>query len=232
MEWYQVAAAAEQNFDKMVDNKICRQIPWYDDQSLLDAWAYGRTGYPFIDAIMRQLRQEGWIHHLGRHTVACFLTRGDLWQSWEKGQQVFEELLLDADWATNAGNWLWMSASAFNYQYNRIYNPSAFGKKTDPRGDYIKKYCPELRQFPSNLIYEPWKAMSSDKQKYQCIIGRDYPNRIVIHELVQRININRMKQAYQIHNDERAAASRILLPKNIVKKQELLDDDEDPDNFC
>lgn len=74
-EFYYCAAAAEPNFDKMVGNKICRQIPWHHDDELVNAWAYGRTGYPFIDAIMRQLRQEGWIHHLARHAVACFLTR-------------------------------------------------------------------------------------------------------------------------------------------------------------
>lgn len=74
-EFYYVAAAGEPNFDKMVGNKICRQIPWQYDEQLLNSWAHGKTGYPFIDAIMRQLRQEGWIHHLARHAVACFLTR-------------------------------------------------------------------------------------------------------------------------------------------------------------
>jgi cryptochrome len=97
-----------------------------------------KTGYPFIDAIMTQLRTEGWIHHLARHAVACFLTRGDLWCHWEEGQKVFEELLLDADWALNAGNWMWLSASAFFHQYYRVYGPVSFGKKTDKHGDYIK----------------------------------------------------------------------------------------------
>ena len=67
-------------------------------QVLLTAWKEGRTGYPFVDAIMTQLKNEGWIHHLARHSVACFLTRGDLWVSWEEGLKVFDELLLDADW--------------------------------------------------------------------------------------------------------------------------------------
>lgn len=114
---------------------------------------------------MTQLRSEGWIHHLARHAVACFLTRGDLWVSWEEGLkvskppptplaptrllgtwspchravlQVFEELLLDADWSLNAGNWLWLSSSAFFHQYFRIYSPVAFGKKTDRDGAYIR----------------------------------------------------------------------------------------------
>lgn len=75
-EFYYAAAASEPKFDRMVGNSICRQIPWQKNEQHLEAWTYGRTGYPFIDAIMRQLRQEGWIHHLARHAVACFLTRG------------------------------------------------------------------------------------------------------------------------------------------------------------
>ena len=101
----------------------------------------GRTGFPFIDAVMTQLRKEGWIHHLGRHAVACFLTRGDLWVSWEEGMKVFEEYLLDADWSLNAGNWMWLSASAFFHQYFRVYSPIAFGKKTDKNGDFIRLVC-------------------------------------------------------------------------------------------
>ena len=93
-----------------------------------------------------------------RHSVACFLTRGDLWVSWEEGQAVFEELLLDADWSLNAGNWMWLSASAFFHQYFRVYSPVAFGKKTDPLGNYIRKYVPKLAKFPKEYIYEPWKA--------------------------------------------------------------------------
>ena len=150
---------------------------------------------------MRQLRQEGWIHHLGRHAVACFLTRGDLWISWEEGQKVFEELLLDADWALNAGNWMWLSASAFFHQFFRVYSPVAFGKKTDPEGKYIKKYVPELAKFPSGIIYEPWKANLETQKKLGCIIGKDYPKRIVVHEEISKVNIGRMSVAYKAKKD-------------------------------
>ncbi len=85
-EFFYTAGATIANFDKMKGNKVCRQIPWQDDKEKLAAWAEARTGYPFIDAIMTQLRKEGWIHHLARHAVACFLTRGDLWVSWERGE--------------------------------------------------------------------------------------------------------------------------------------------------
>jgi cryptochrome len=128
------------NYGQMEGNPICRQIPWDNTPPLLAAWKESKTGFPFIDAIMVQLRTEGWVHHLARHAVACFLTRGDLWQSWEAGAAVFDELLLDADWSLNNGNWMWLSCSAFFHQYFRCYSPVAFGKKTDPTGEYIRKY--------------------------------------------------------------------------------------------
>ena len=150
----------------------------------LIAWKTGRTGYPWIDALMIQLKQEGWIHHLGRHCVACFLTRGDLYINWELGMQVFDELLLDADYALNAGNWLWLSGtSVFFTAYFRLYSPVAFGKKYDPNGNFIRKYLPQLNHFPKEFIYEPWKAPKTLQNKLGCVIGVDYPDRIVIHEV-------------------------------------------------
>ena len=200
-EFYYTAAASEPNFDRMMGNTFCLQIPWQCNDHYLEAWTYGRTGYPFIDAIMRQLRQEGWIHHLARHAVACFLTRGDLWVSWEEGQKVFEELLLDQDWALNAGNWMWLSASAFFHQYFRVYSPVAFGKKTDPTGSYIRKYVPELAKYPAGSIYEPWKVSLSEQRKYRCVLGTDYPHRIVDHDVVHKENIKRMTAAYKVNRE-------------------------------
>ncbi|XP_069804452.1 cryptochrome-1-like isoform X1 [Dendropsophus ebraccatus] len=195
-EFYYVAGAGIPNFDKMVGNSVCCQVDWDENKEYLQAWTEARTGFPFIDAIMTQLRTEGWIHHLARHAVACFLTRGDLWISWEEGQKVFEELLLDADWALNAGNWMWLSASAFFHQFFRVYSPVAFGKKTDKNGDYIKKYLPILKKFPPEYIYEPWKSPRSVQERAGCIIGKDYPKPIVEHETVHKRNIQRMKAAY------------------------------------
>ncbi|XP_060659932.1 cryptochrome-2 [Drosophila nasuta] len=202
-EFYYTAAAAEPNFDRMLGNAYCIQIAWNEQPDHLAAWTHGRTGYPFIDAIMRQLRQEGWIHHLARHAVACFLTRGDLWISWEEGQRVFEQLLLDQDWALNAGNWMWLSASAFFYQYFRVYSPVAFGKKTDPTGAYIRKYVPELEKYPANCIFEPWKATLSAQREYGCVLGKDYPHRIVNHDIVHKENIKRMTAAYKVNREVR-----------------------------
>ena len=82
-----------------------RQIPWDDNPEFVERWRNAQTGYPWIDAIMTQLRQWGWMHHLARHSVACFLTRGDLWCHWEKGRDVFDEWLIDGDHFVNNGNW-------------------------------------------------------------------------------------------------------------------------------
>ncbi|XP_035828705.1 cryptochrome-1 [Aplysia californica] len=195
-EFFYTVGAVTPNFDRMKGNPVCRQIPWGSKPEHLEAWTEARTGYPFIDAVMTQLRLEGWIHHLARHAVACFLTRGDLWVSWEQGMKVFEELLLDADWSLNAGNWMWLSASAFFHQYFRVYSPVAFGKKTDPNGDYLRKYLPVLKKFPAKYIFEPWLAPSSVQQAAGCIVGKDYPRPIVDHDRARQENIKKMAAAY------------------------------------
>ena len=190
-------------FAEMEGNDYCRQIPWGADEVSLALWKEGNTGYPFIDAIMRQLKAEGWIHHLARHAVACFLTRGDLWISWESGAAVFEERLIDADWSINAFNWQWLSCSAHFYQYFRCYSPVAFGKKTDPNGDYIRKWCPELKNVSKKHIYEPWNMSKEEQKAAKCVIGKDYVERIERikdHTKVSKSNMEKMSVAYKIHN--------------------------------
>uniref|UniRef100_A0AAQ4QUJ3 Photolyase/cryptochrome alpha/beta domain-containing protein n=1 Tax=Gasterosteus aculeatus aculeatus TaxID=481459 RepID=A0AAQ4QUJ3_GASAC len=214
-EFFYTASVGISNFNKMEGNPVCTQVDWDTNPEYLAAWREARTGFPFIDAIMTQLRQEGWIHHLARHAVACFLTRGDLWISWEEGQKVFEELLLDGDWALNAGNWQWLSASAFFHQYFRVYSPVAFGKKTDKNGDYIKKYLPLLKKFPAEYIYEPWKAPRSVQQAAGCIVGKDYPQPIAKHEVISKKNIQRMKLAYAKRSGDSAESAN----KSPVKRQ-------------
>ncbi|XP_007436636.1 cryptochrome-2 [Python bivittatus] len=196
-EFFYTAATNNPKFDRMEGNPICIQIPWDRNPEALAKWAEGKTGFPWIDAIMTQLRQEGWIHHLARHAVACFLTRGDLWISWESGVRVFDELLLDADFSVNAGSWMWLSCSAFFQQFFHCYCPVGFGRRTDPSGDYIRRYLPQLKGFPSRYIYEPWNAPESVQKAAKCIIGIDYPKPMVNHAETSRLNIERMKQIYQ-----------------------------------
>jgi len=189
----------------MKGNKCCKVINWRlndgdkdkEAEDDLQAWAEGRTGYPWIDAVMTQLREEGLIHHLARHSVACFLTRGDLYINWEKGQEVFEELLIDADYALNAGNWLWLSGtSSFFTSYFRIYSPVTFPKKYDAQGSYVRHFLPVLKNLPKEYIYEPWKAPMEIQEKFGCVIGRDYPHRIVIHEEASQTNLANLSQYF------------------------------------
>lgn len=113
-----------------------------------------------------------------------------------QGVRVFDLYLLDDDWALNNANWQWLSCSNFFYQYFRCYSPIAFGKKTDKDGLYIKKWLPQLSNFPEKYIYEPWKAPLAIQQRANCIIGKDYPMPIVEHEVVSKENMEKMKHAY------------------------------------
>ncbi|OCT94322.1 cryptochrome-1 isoform X2 [Xenopus laevis] len=192
-EFFYTAASSTPNFTHMVGNPICLQIEWYKNEEQLQKWREGKTGFPWIDAIMAQLHEEGWIHHLARHAVACFLTRGDLWISWEEGMKVFEELLLDADYSINAGNWMWLSASAFFHHYTRIFCPVRFGRRTDPEGNYIRKYLPVLKNFPAKYIYAPWTAPEEIQKQSGCLIGKDYPLPMVDHTTASEHNLQLMR---------------------------------------
>lgn len=206
----------------MKGNPECRQIPWSHNEEYIAAFKEARTGYPYIDAIMTQLREEGWIHHLARHSVACFLTRGDLWQSWEEGAKIFDLYLLDSDYALNNANWQWLSCSNFFYQYFRVYSPVAFGKKTDPDGAYIRRWLPQLAGYPKEFICEPWRCPKDKQGRYGCVVGVDYPLPIVDHDVVSKENMQKMAAAYAAQAP--AAKGRLLTkptPGIAVKVQNL-----------
>ena len=182
-------------------------------------WKYGCTGFPWIDALMRQLRAEGWIHHLGRHAVACFLTRGGCYISWERGAEVFEEWLVDHETACNAGNWMWLSCVAFYAQFYRCYSPIAFGKKWDPEGAFVRKYVPELEGLNKKYIYEPWKAPIADQRAAGVVIkgnggendakeengSKVYPKPMFDFSERREVCIQGLKKAYHVglHGDSR-----------------------------
>eukprot|EP00904_Undaria_pinnatifida_P009785 jgi/Undpi1/5937/HiC_scaffold_2.g01211.m1 len=193
------------NFDKMVGNPVVRQIPWDKNEEKLTAWKEARTGFPFINAIMTQLKLEGWIHHPARHAVSCFLTRGDLWRSWEDGAAVFDDLLLDADWGINNFSSQWLSCSTFFHQSRSLWQEDRQGWRLHP-----PKYVPVLRHFPPKHIYEPWNAPLEVQRGCHCIIGKDYPKPIVGHTEVSKDNMCKMHDAYDANKqaDASAAAGR------------------------
>ncbi|XP_021848229.1 (6-4)DNA photolyase [Spinacia oleracea] len=219
-DFFYTAAFGTPNIDRMRGNRICKQIPWNEDSELFAAWRDGRTGYPWIDAIMIQLHKWGWMHHLARHCVACFLTRGDLFIHWEKGRDVFERLLIDSDWAINNGNWLWLSCSSFFYEYHRIYSPISFGKKHDPNGDFIRHFLPVLKDMPKQYIYEPWTAPKSIQVKAKCIIGKDYPGPVVAHDTASKECKRKLAEAYALNRLSNGSVSEDDLTKLRRKLEE------------
>jgi len=196
-EFFFTMSVNNPNYAQMANNKICINIPWYPSEgnSNLEAFKNGLTGYPFIDAGVRQLKKEGWVHHILRNSLACFLTRGDLWINWEEGVQMFLHYLLDADWAVCAGNWMWVSSSAFEQVLNcsNCIDPGTYGRRSDPWGHYVKRYVPELANMPVEYVYEPWKAPMDVQVKAGCVIGRDYPRPIVNHNEACRKNVTQME---------------------------------------
>ncbi len=154
---------------------------------LFDAWREGRTGYPLVDAGMRQLLREGWMHNQTRLLAGSFLTK-DLGIDWRWGERWFMRLLLDGDQASNNGNWQWIASVGVDPQppYRRIYNPVRQQARFDPHGTYVHRYLPELRQVPDEYLAEPWKMPTEVQRRAGCAIGRDYPAPIVDHAHARR----------------------------------------------
>ncbi|XP_071444604.1 cryptochrome-1 [Hetaerina americana] len=194
-EYFYTMSVDNPFYAEMEKNPICLNIPWADDDKNLKKWSKGETGYPFIDAAMRQLRLEGWMPHAARNAVACFLTRGDLWISWERGLSVFLYHLIDADWSVCAGNWMWVSSSAFErlLDCTLCVSPVSYGQRLDPWGTYIKRYVPELSGFSLEYVHEPWKASLDVQESAGCIIGHDYPERVVDHDVASKRNQKNME---------------------------------------
>ena len=142
----------------------------------------GSTGYPFIDAAMRQLRHTGWMHNRARMAVASFLVK-DLLIDWRWGERWFMQQLLDGDPAANNGGWQWAAGTGTDAApYFRIFNPVSQGNKHDPNGDYVRTWVPELRGVPQKFIHEPWKMGPGDQIRANCEVGTDYPRPIVDHK--------------------------------------------------
>jgi deoxyribodipyrimidine photo-lyase len=156
-------------------------ISWEPDTGHLAAWQAGHTGYPIVDAAMRQLGEIGWMPNRARMIVGSFLTK-DLLVDWHHGQEWFMRHLVDGDPAANAGGWQWVSGAGTDAApYFRVFNPLLQSKKFDPEGDYIRRWVPELAGVPRAYIHEPWLMAAELQRQSGCMIGRDYPHPIVDH---------------------------------------------------
>ena len=156
-------------------------IRWVDWPKGLAAWREGRTGYPLIDAAMRQLKHCGWMHNRLRMVAASFLTK-DLGIDWRLGEKHFAEELIDFDLSANNGGWQWVASTGCDAQpYFRIFNPVTQSERFDPDGRFIRRHVPELASLSNTQIHSPWLMRRSEQAAVGVIIGRDYPMPIVEH---------------------------------------------------
>ncbi|MCR8671389.1 deoxyribodipyrimidine photo-lyase, partial [Agrococcus sp. HG114] len=152
--------------------------------ALFDAWREGRTGFPFVDAGMRQLLAEGWMHNRVRMVTASFLTK-DLHVWWPHGARHFMEHLADGDLASNSHGWQWTAGTGTDAApYFRVFNPVLQGQRYDPAGDYVRRWVPELRHVPGAAVHEPWKVPDG--------LEHGYPERILDHAAERREALDRL----------------------------------------
>jgi deoxyribodipyrimidine photo-lyase len=168
------------------ENFRLKHINWVNDKMHFDAWLHGRTGYPAVDAAMRQLLQTGWMHNRSRMIVASFLCK-DLLIDWRWGERWFMQCLLDGDPAANNGGWQWTAGTGTDAApYFRIFNPTTQGKRHDPAGTHVRRWLPELKAVPEKYIHEPWKMPATVQHQTGCLIGKDYPSPIVEHSWARK----------------------------------------------
>ena len=155
-------------------------IDWSHAERRFQAWTAGRTGFPLVDAGMRQLRREGYMHNRARLVVGSFLTK-DLGIDWRWGERWFMRMLLDGDEANNNGNWQWIASVGTDPQpvFRRIYNPARHQSRFDPEGTYVRRYVSELRRVPDRYLAEPWEMPDGVQRDAGCVIGEDYPEPMV-----------------------------------------------------
>jgi deoxyribodipyrimidine photo-lyase len=170
------------------------RLEWEDDPAAFDAWREGRTGFPVVDAAMRQLAATGWMHNRARMIVGSFLTK-DLQQDWREGERHFMAHLLDGDVPNNNGGWQWIASTGVDPKpyFQRLFNPMTQQRRFDADGRYVRRWCPELRHVPDDKLPEPWTMTAEEQEAAGCRIGRDYPEPVVDHAMARRRAIERYR---------------------------------------
>jgi deoxyribodipyrimidine photo-lyase len=185
------------HFPRVADGPFLERgqhVRWRDSDSEFDAWREGRTGYPIVDAAMRQLNTYGWMHNRLRMVVASFLSK-DLLIDWRRGERYFEHRLADADLAANNGGWQWSASTGTDaVPYFRLFNPVLQAKKFDPDGTFVRSMLPELRGVPNLYVHEPWEMPPIVAADAGVTIGKEYPEPIVDHAVARK----RALEAYSV----------------------------------
>jgi deoxyribodipyrimidine photo-lyase len=165
-------------------------LPFPSDPEKFQAWCEARTGYPLVDAAMRQINASGYMHNRLRMVAASFLVK-DLHVDWRLGERYFAAKLIDYDLASNNGGWQWAASTGCDAQpYFRIFNPVSQSRKFDPRGSFIRRYLPELARVPDAAIHEPWTMDAEAQRAAGVVIGRDYPAPVVDHARARRFALD------------------------------------------
>jgi deoxyribodipyrimidine photo-lyase len=182
--WREFYTAILYHFPYVVHSSFRREydsIPWRHDPDDFAAWQSGQTGYPVVDAAMRQLAQTGWMHNRARMIVASFLVK-DLLIDWRWGERFFRQQLVDGDPANNNGGWQWAAGTGTDAApYFRIFNPISQSQKFDPYGRYLRHWLPELAPLPDVYLHTPWQLPPREQQRLGFVPGRDYPAPLVDH---------------------------------------------------
>lgn len=181
-DFYQQLLFHHPNVERQAFRPAMRALAWDNDRGLFRAWQRGETGYPIVDAAMRQLRATGWMHNRCRMIVASFLTK-DLLVDWRWGERHFMRELVDGDLAANNGGWQWAASAGTDAQpWFRIFNPTAQGERFDPAGAYVRRWVPELAALPASAIHRPWDLTPMEAKRAGVTLGSTYPERVVLHE--------------------------------------------------
>ena len=183
--WREFSHSLINYFPQMLKGNLRKEFdkfPWVKNDKFLKAWKKGMTGYPIVDAGMRELYETGWMHNRVRMIVGSFLVK-HLRINWQEGEKHFRNCLLDFNEANNVAQWQWVAGcGADAAPYFRIFNPILQGEKFDKDGIYIKKWVPELTKVPNKFIHKPWEMETKYQEAISTIIGKNYPHPIVIHE--------------------------------------------------